>query len=396
MKEHVIQEMDAGTRLDKYLVRILPYAGKSFLYKMLRKKNIVINDKKADGTEKLKAGDSVKIYFSDETYEKFRLADSKQETSSLDQGLAPKKSSDLKKGLDSKRDLASKKESMNPKKPEADNRSTSSKKANPSAGQDQTLLAKKLEQMIVFKNEDFVALSKPAGILSQKAEPSDISLVEYLSAYMSKVLNMDFSNTAFRVGVSNRLDRNTSGLVLAGLNSRGQRELGNAIKERSVKKYYICLVRGKIDERSDIKAYLIKNEKNNKVTISRNKTGNKDEKLIETAFIPLAFNDSYTLLKVHLITGRSHQIRAHLASIGHPLLGDGKYGDKALNQALNKKYKIKYQMLHSYELVIPQGLMSSITEETVIRTPLPDVYIDFLKREGLWEPGIQEVLEDQH
>ena len=74
MKEHVIQEMDAGTRLDKYLVRILPYAGKSFLYKMLRKKNIVINDKKADGTEKLKAGDSVKIYFSDETYEKFRLA----------------------------------------------------------------------------------------------------------------------------------------------------------------------------------------------------------------------------------------------------------------------------------------------------------------------------------
>ena len=285
---------------------------------------------------------------------------------------------------------------MNPKKPEADNRSTSSKKANPSAGQDQTLLAKKLEQMIVFKNEDFVALSKPAGILSQKAEPSDISLVEYLSAYMSKVLNMDFSNTAFRVGVSNRLDRNTSGLVLAGLNSRGQRELGNAIKERSVKKYYICLVRGKIDERSDIKAYLIKNEKNNKVTISRNKTGNKDEKLIETAFIPLAFNDSYTLLKVHLITGRSHQIRAHLASIGHPLLGDGKYGDKALNQALNKKYKIKYQMLHSYELVIPQGLMSSITEETVIRTPLPDVYIDFLKREGLWEPGIQEALEDQH
>lgn len=250
--------------------------------------------------------------------------------------------------------------------------------------------------MIVFKNEDFVALSKPDGILSQKAEPSDISLVEYLSAYMSKVLNMDFSNTAFRVGVSNRLDRNTSGLVLAGLNSRGQRELGNAIKERSVKKYYICLVRGKIDERSDIKAYLIKNEKNNKVTISRNKTGNKDEKLIETAFIPLAFNDSYTLLKVHLITGRSHQIRAHLASIGHPLLGDGKYGDKALNQALNKKYKIKYQMLHSYELVIPQGLMSSITEETVIRTPLPDVYIDFLKREGLWEPGIQEALEDQH
>ena len=189
-------------------------------------------------------------------------------------------------------------------------------------------------------------------MLSQKAKPEDVSLVEYLIAHLIHKGELNAGDLAsFKPGICNRLDRNTSGIVAAGKTTKGLQQLSEAFKQRTLGKYYLCIVKGNVDKRALIKGYLYKDNKTNKVTISRTET--KDSLPIETEYIPVCSNGNVTLLKIHLLTGRSHQIRAHLASIGHPLIGDYKYGQKSVNDTFNRQYKVKDQMLHSYELDIP-------------------------------------------
>ena len=149
----------------------------------------------------------------------------------------------------------------------------------------------------------------------------------------------------------------------------------------------MCIVKGNVDKRALIKGYLYKDNKTNKVTISRTET--KDSLPIETEYIPVCSNGNVTLLKIHLLTGRSHQIRAHLASIGHPLIGDYKYGSQSVNDAFNRQYKVKDQMLHSYELDIPDM-------DIHIYAAIPDSFKNVMKGEQLCRPGIQEDLEALH
>lgn len=291
MKCITVNKNEAGQRLDKLLSKYLNLAGKGFLYKMMRKKNIVLNGKKCDGSEKLSEGDEIKLFLADETIEKF---------------------SEVK-----------------------------------------VQKVKKTKLHIIYEDEHILLINKPSGMLSQKAKENDESLVEYLIDYLLDSGKLTKENLrSFRPSVCNRLDRNTSGLVAAGCSLVGLQKLSAMFKDRSLHKYYLCVVYGAVREKKKIEGFLKKDEKTNQVTISQKEL--PDSAPICTEYEPLMEIGAYTLLKVTLITGRTHQIRAHLASIGHPIVGDTKYGTPRVNEEAKRSYHIHSQMLHSWKLVFPQ------------------------------------------
>lgn len=341
MYQTKITEKEAGQRFDKYLHRILPNAGSSFLYKMLRKKNITLNDRKADGSEKIAVGDSVKMYFAKETLLKFRGAAAANES---EHAIAD----------------------------------------------DYLAIYRKISGVrILYENRHILLADKPAGVLSQKAKSTDISLNEWLIGYLFEsgfMTEQEF--TMYKPSVCNRLDRNTSGIVLCAKSLQGAQILGELLKNRTLHKYYQTYVKGVIKKEQLVEGYLYKDEKHNKVSVTPKETlqttskGSKDYRpskaeasYIRTSYKPLRVEEDKTLLEVELITGKPHQIRAHLASIGHPLLGDYKYGDKAWNEEYCKKYHVKSQLLHAYKVEFP--LLTEPFEDISGRTfyaDLPDIF----------------------
>lgn len=293
MKLITVHKQEEGQRLVKLLGAYLKEAPNSFFYKMLRKKNITLNGKKADGTEKLKCGDEIRLFLSDETYEKFAGK------------VQPKE-----------------------KFPTA--------KLN-----------------IVYEDSNVILINKPAGMLSQKSVPSDVSLNEYLLGYLEKSGQWKQEESkAFRPSVCNRLDRNTSGLVICGKSMAGLQQMAALLKDRSLHKYYLCLVKGVMTESQHLEGYLLKDENSNQVKIFQKETEGAAH--IITEYEPLYTEGETTLLKVTLVTGKSHQIRAHLSSIGHPIIGDPKYGDRKVNAFFRETHGIKNQMLHAWKLTFPE------------------------------------------
>jgi len=311
MQNLMISDKEAGQRLDKYLQRYLSLAPKSFIYKMLRKKNIVLNGKKADGSEKIQPKDQIRLYLADETIDKF------------------------------------------------------SKPA---------VIEKSIPLDIIYEDTDMIILNKPAGILSQKAKDTDVSMNEYLISYLveSQQITAEDLKT-FHPAVCNRLDRNTSGILLAGKTMSGLQMLSAVLKERSVQKYYLCLVLGSIKEPHHIQGYLQKDDKYNKVKVYTHSI--PDGVYIETAYQPLCSNAHVTLLNVELITGRTHQIRSHLASMGHPIIGDWKYGERTCNERFRKKYGLQHQLLHAHHI--------SFGKNKTFKAELPKLFTAVLKEEHL-------------
>ena len=156
---------------------------------------------------------------------------------------------------------------------------------------------------------------------------------------------------------------------------------------RSVGKYYLTVVKGTVTETERVRGYLTKNERTNRVSIQREQQG--DAVYIETAYRPLCAGRGCTLLEVELVTGKSHQIRSHLASIGHPLAGDTKYGDAEFNRRFREKYGLKYQLLHSWKAVFPEltGTLSDLSGKT-FTAPLPSSVRRILQGEHLTGEGL--------
>ena len=256
MKEFQITENEAGQRFDKYLAKLLRNAPKSFFYKMLRKKNITLNGRKATGNEKLNTGDQIRLFLSDETFSKF-------------------------------------------------------------SQQEQTARAV-TDLDIIYEDTDILLINKPAGMLSQPDDTKEPSMVEYLIGYLLQNGSLTEENLrTFHPSVCNRLDKNTSGVIAAGKSLAGLQELSTLFHDRTVHKDYLCIVKGNLTRSRHIRGYLHKDANLNKVSVSPTKE--KDAQPIETQYTPICNNEHATLLKVRLITGRTHQIRAHLASEGHPL-----------------------------------------------------------------------------
>lgn len=294
MKEFTITKAEEGQTLFKYLCKLLPQAPTSLFHKSFRKKNITWNDKKCMGKEILREKDNIKIWFSDETFHTF----------------------------------------------------SEKKKADPS----QKKSAFSFSRRIIYEDEHILIVDKLAGILTQSDSSNELSLNDALLDYC----HYNNHSTA-KPSVCNRLDRNTSGIVLCGKTVKGLQMLNEIIKNRTLRKDYRCIVLGKTKEQDTLKGFLIKNKAANRVTVITEPKENTVP--IETRYKRISTMEKAgnicSLLEVRLITGRPHQIRSHLASIGHPILGDRKYGNKK-SLEISKDLHIPHQLLCACSITFPK------------------------------------------
>lgn len=319
MKEVNITGKEENQRLDKFLLKYFNNAPKSFVYKMLRKKRIKFNGKKAEGNEIIKNGDKLQMYIAPET-------------------------------MDS---LMSEKEIV---------------KAERHFG-------------IVYEDDNILVVSKPAGLLSHPESSADKNtLIDQILYYLYEKGEYDMSKeSSFTPAICNRLDRNTGGIVIAGKNLAAVQAVNKAIAQRKIKKYYITMVRGEFTQEKELFGYHVKDELTNTVKVLKKEA--PGAKKIFTKVKPIAVKDKFSLLEIDLITGKSHQIRAHLKSMGYPVIGDRKYGEMRVNTRFKDKYGLNNQFLFAYKIAWHEneGVMAYLNGKEFTAV-LPD-YIENIKRD---------------
>ena len=313
MIEFTVTQNLAEQRLDKVLRKILREAPDSFLYRMLREKNITLNGKRAQGSDRTAEGDVIRFYFSEETYRKMR-----GERHDEDPGKASGKNNN--------------------------------KMIVPPEG---TPLPS-----VIYEDEDVLLFVKPSGLRSQKSSPGDFSANDWvLQKYTDR---KPYCDDDFRPSVVNRLDRNTGGIMASGMSARGLRVLSELFRERNLKKYYYTIVSGKTSDKMDAHAWIRKAGGENLSLIGF--TEEPGSQPIETRFVRLRYDPAknLSLLDVELVTGKRHQIRAHLSALGYPVLGDPKYGDPAVN----RRFGLSYQCLFCHRIEFPECALSGISGKT--------------------------------
>lgn len=285
MREFLINKNDKDQRLDKFVTKSAPLLPKSMMYKYIRTKRIKINGKRGEISTRLSEGDTVQMYINDEFFAE---------------------------------------------KPKTYEFMSASRKLN-----------------VIYEDDNIMLIDKPEGLI---VHPDDR---EYNDTLIFRIQRYLYENgkydpeteNSFAPALANRIDRNTGGIVIAAKNAEALRILNEKIKNREIDKYYLCLVHGIIKEKEGTKTgYLIKNEDKNIVRVM--KSPQPGAKEIRTKYRVIREHDDMSLLEIKLLTGRTHQIRAHMASLGHPLVGDGKYG-KNNN---DKKLGFVHQALYSYKL----------------------------------------------
>ena len=287
MKELTVGENDAGQRLDRFVAKAVPLLPDSLLQKYIRLKRIKLNGRGAKRDVRLAAGDTVQLYINDEFFEKPR-----EDNAWLKVG-APRLT-------------------------------------------------------IVYEDENLLLLDKKPGVLCHSAGVWDYNtLIANVQAYLAQKGEWrPREEHAFAPALCNRIDRNTGGIVIAAKNAEALRILNDKIRDREIEKYYLCAVQGRPKpSEGRLENYLFKDAQKNQVYVK-----NKPEpgaKTAVTEYRLLRSKGALSLVECHLLTGRTHQIRAQMAHAGWPLLGDGKYG----SERFNKGYQEKGQALYSYKLV---------------------------------------------
>lgn len=301
---------EAGQRLDKFLRKLLKDVPLSAIFKAIRKGDIRVNGKKQKEKYSLLEGDEVEI----------RYIQSKKENKT---NFIQVDSSGLK---------------------------------------------------VVYEDENVLIVEKWPGVLVHPdSKGNEATLTDYVLSYLNE--KGDYrpeEEITFTPASCNRLDRNTSGVVIFGKNFEALKTLNEVVREGQVKKYYYTLVKGKLKD-GVYKGYILKNEEANISRVFDKQVSNSKEISMEVKTVQT--NGAFSLLEIDLITGRSHQIRAHLAHLGNPVIGDSKYGDKELNSFFNNKFGLNYQFLYAYKLIFREvgGKLSYLKNKT-IAAALPPIF----------------------
>ncbi len=284
MKEFIINRNDSGQRLDRFVLKAVPRLPQSMMYKAIRNKRIKINGKRAEISSRPCEGDTVQMYLNDEFFDSVRETEFMSVSSVLN---------------------------------------------------------------IIYEDENIMLLDKKNGMVVHEDDDNTAdTLINRVKRYLYDKGEYDpNAENSFAPALCNRLDRNTGGIVIAAKNAESLRILNQKIRDREIEKYYLCVTVGVPPKRADtVTAYLEKDSASNTVKVTDRKSGTN--KTIVTSYRIIRDNGSLALVEIKLGTGRTHQIRAHMAHIGCPLLGDGKYG---INR-INREYKVKTQALYSYRL----------------------------------------------
>lgn len=311
MVKITVEKNEDNQRLDRFLRKYMKSAPLSLIYKLIRK-DVKVNGKRAREDYVLAGGDEIVIYMSPEELDGYRVR---------------------KEAVRSRRQFK-----------------------------------------IAYEDENILAAEKPFGLLTHgdRTEKKNHLANQVLSYLMEKGEYDPRTERTFTPAPANRLDRNTTGLVLFGKNGEALRELNRMIREKGyVSKYYITIAKGNVRGPLILRDRMEKDSAANIVRVKDE--GEEGGKLMETIARPLANVPGYTLLEVELITGRTHQIRAHLARAGHPIIGDAKYGNPQLNRMIEKKYGLSTQFLHAYRLYFEKGSgILGYFAGTEIKSELPE------------------------
>lgn len=311
MREFIINSSENGLTLEKYVFKVLKTAPKSFVYKLFRKKDVKVNGHHQDNKYRLSTDDVVAIYATDQQFAEFEKE----------------------------------------------------KELNPNI---------KIKDWIIYEDKNVLFVNKPRGLLVQKSDPHDESLDQLVVEYLMATNQYDPNKEkAFIPGPAHRLDRNTSGLVAFGKNHDALNLLFELFKNHDlINKHYLALVVGQVEKEKDvIDAPLLKDEEKNLVTVS------KSGKTAKTVYKLIKKYKGYSLLDVTLLTGRTHQIRVHMAYIKHPIVGDSKYGDFKVNRLFKQEYGFSSQFLHAYKMGfgdLPEPL-SNLSRKEFTAEPREDI-----------------------
>ena len=314
MKKIQITENDANQRIDKYIKKLLVNAPTNFIYKMFRKKDIKVNGKKVNEKYILKNNDVVEMFLYEDKFKEF---------------TATKDIYNVKKTF-----------------------------------------------KVLYEDNHVLIVYKPAGLLVHEDKNESVNtLTNQVLSYLANKSELDLSReNTFMPGPVHRLDRNTSGIVIFGKTLAALQVLNEMIKQRHcIEKSYLTICKGKVNQKRNLKGYIVKLDDQAQVKlVSKDYPG---ALTMETIVKPVKYNNDYSKVEVTLITGRMHQIRVHLSSIDHPIIGDRKYGDFELNKFVKKEFGLNHQLLHAYKIrfVKTFGILAYLQDKEIV-CPVPKLF----------------------